>query len=243
MAELRVGTSGWHYEHWAGLFYPAELPRTRWFEHYATCFDTVELNNTFYRLPGPAAFEAWRAQAPPGFLYAVKFSRYGTHMRKLLEPTEPIARFLSGAERLGAALGPVLVHLPPRWKVNTPRLDEFLAAATATGHRWAVELRDSSWLCPEVYAVLRRHGAALCQHDLLDGHPAELTADWVYLRYHGRTAAGPCSGCYSRPQLRAQARRLRKLLDAGLDVYAYFNNDVGGHAPANAADLLRTLRE
>ena len=234
---LRVGTSGWQYRHWKNVFYPAELPVARWFPHYATHFDTVEVNNTFYHLPAPAVFEGWRARAPEDFCYALKYSRYATHMKRLLDPEEPLTRFLDGARRLGPRLGPILVQLPPRFHVNVERLDAFLALAPGD-LRWAVEFRDPSWLVPEVYAVLRRHGAALCVHDLLPDHPRERTAGWTYLRFHGVQYGGS----YADADLRAEAARIARGRAEGIDVYAYFNNDIGGHAIKNALTL-RTYAE
>jgi uncharacterized protein YecE (DUF72 family) len=230
---LRVGTSGWQYPHWRGIFYPRGLAVRSWFDHYAGVFDTVEVNNTFYRLPEAHTFDAWRVQAPPGFVYALKFSRYATHLRRLLDPAESIGLFMERAERLGAHLGPILVQLPPRWRCDAGRLDRFLDEAPRS-RRFAVELRDSSWLCPEVYEVLRRHRAALCIHDLIAGHPERLTADWVYRRFHGGSG-----GCYSPQKLAAVARALRRHLGGGLDVYAFFNNDAHGWAVANARALRR----
>ncbi|WP_018952529.1 DUF72 domain-containing protein [Thioalkalivibrio sulfidiphilus] len=235
---LRIGTSGYQYQHWAGCFYPAELPRRDWFAHYAGFFDTVEINNTFYRLPGADTFEHWRVQAPAGFVYALKFSRYGSHLKHLKDPDRTIGRFLAAAEHLGEHLGPILVQLPPRWRADVPRLDAFLACAPRQ-HRWAVEFRDPDWLRDEVFEVMKRHGAALCIHDLIPGHPEVLTTDWTYLRFHG----GPDGGAYRNAILSARARQVRSLLMAGKDVYAYFNNDIAGHAVRNALTLKRDLAD
>ena len=233
-----IGTSGYMYPHWRGSVYPRGLPVRRWFAHYAQRFDTVEIDNTFYRLPTAEVFEAWREQAPPGFRYSLKLSRYATHFKRLRDPQDALARFLSAARTLGDHLGPVLVQLPPHWRADPGRLDAFLA--TAPGDvRWAVEFRDPSWLCEEVYAVLRARGAALCLHDLIFRHPRRVTAPWVYLRFHGEHYRGS----YSRQFLVAQARRIRGWLAQGLDVYAYFNNDEAGYAVANARDLKRFLGE
>ncbi len=234
--QLRIGASGYQYDHWRGVFYPADLPKSRWFEYYAGHFDTVEINNTFYGLPQPLAFDRWRAQAPPGFLYVLKFSSYGSHRKKLLDPKRSIGLFLERAVRLGPFLGPILLQLPPRWKANPTRLDAFLSASPPE-QRWAVEFRDQSWLCEPVYSVLRRHNAALCIHNLIENHPYVITANWVYLRYHG----GPDDGNYRPQYLAAQARRIRDHLRAGLDVFAYFNNDIHGYAIANAQDLRKFL--
>ena len=232
--QFRVGTSGYQYDHWRGIFYPAELPKSQWFAFYARHFDTVELNSTFYRLPGPHVFDAWREAAPPGLLYALKFSRFGTHRKRLREPAQPVRLFMSRARRLKSALGPVLVQLPPRWHANPDRLAGFLEALPP-GARWAIEFRDPSWLCEPVFALLADHGVALCVHDMLAEHPRRLTADFTYLRFHGRRYGGS----YTPQQLSAQARRICALLAGGVDVYAYFNNDAEGHAVRNALDLRR----
>lgn len=232
--KLRIGTSGYQYDDWRGPFYPKELPKSAWFSHYAKHFDAVELNTTFYRLPEAATFERWRKAAPKGFCYTLKFSRYGTHLRRLKDAPDTIALFVERARLLGPSLGPILIQLPPRWHVNVDRLDTFLEA-TPNRYRWAVEFRDPSWLCEDVYALLRKHRAALCIHDLIERHPRIRTADWIYLRFHGDRY----SGCYSSQALSAAARRIVAYLADGRDVYAFFNNDIGGHAVRNAADLRR----
>lgn len=233
---LRVGTSGYQYDHWKGVFYPEDLPKDAWFEEYARHFDTVEINNTFYHLPATATFDAWHQRAPRGFRYALKFSRYGTHMKKLKDPEASLSMFLERAERLKAFLGPILVQLPPRWTCNPERLDGFLAAAPKR-HRWAVELRDPSWLCDEVYGVLREHHAALCLHDMLPEHPEVFTTDWTYLRFHGPQHTRKYQGAYSTQAIHSIAGRVRGYLDEGRGVYVYFNNDEGGHAVENALQL------
>ena len=143
----RIGTSGYHYNHWRGVFYPEELPKARWFSYYARHFDTVEINNTFYHLPSAAAFDSWKAQAPAGFCYTVKFNRYGSHFMRLKKPRATLKNFLAFTKRLQQTLGPILVQLPPRWSVNAQRLDQFLASAPRR-LRFAVEFRDERWLCP-----------------------------------------------------------------------------------------------
>lgn len=234
VGELRVGCSGFVYRDWRGLVYPERLPQRRWFEHYATLFDTVELNTTFYRLPRREAVEGWAAQAPPGFVYAAKLGQFCTHRMKLRDPEGWLPNHLDRVERLGAHLGPNLVQLPPRWKRDTARLDHFLALAPR--HiRWAVELRDPSWLHDDTYEVLARHGAALCIHDLLEGHPWERTTDWTYVRFHGPDAvARPYQGRYTGRRLRPVAERLGEWLDDGFDVWAYFNNDWDANAVHDA---------
>ena len=230
--ELRIGTSGFQYDHWKTVFYPDDIPKKRWFEYYARCFDTVEINTSFYRLPRAETFDAWREQAPPGFLYTLKFSRYASHIKRLKEPRGPIALFVGRAARLKKQIGPILVQLPPRWRVNTRRLAAFLEFAPRQ-YRWTIEFRDSSWLCEEVFALLEEHAAALCMHDIIENHPERITTDWVYLRFHG----DHYTGSYSAQFLRAQALRVREYLSQGLDVYVYFNNDAHAHAVHNALEL------
>lgn len=231
---LRIGTSGFHYNHWKGIFYPDDLAKSKWFSYYAQHFDTVEINNTFYRLPTAEAFDGWKKQAPPGFLYALKFNRYGSHWMRLKNPHATIGNFLNVAERLKAFLGPILVQLPPHWNVDAERLNNFLAAAPRA-HRWTVEFRNPSWLRDEVYEILERHHAALCIHDMIQDHPRVLTAGWTYLRFHGDHYAGT----YSAQKLSAEAKWIKQQLASRLDVFAYFNNDAQGYAVRNAADLKR----
>lgn len=231
---LRIGTSGYQYDHWRRVFYPEEIPRKRWFHHYAQHFDTVEINNTFYHLPEVSTFVTWRQEAPVGFCYALKFSRYGSHLKRLKDPSEPIERFLARAEQLDTFLGPILVQHPPRWNVNAERLAAFLESVPKT-HRWAIELRDPRWLCEEIFAILEEHHAALCIHDMIGDHPRRITSDWVYLRFHG----DHYSGSYSHQFLSAEAQRIREYRSRGLDVFAYFNNDQNGYAVKNAVDLKR----
>jgi uncharacterized protein YecE (DUF72 family) len=242
-AALRVGCSGWSYKDWRGLVYPAELPQRLWFSHYQTLFDTVELNATFYRLPAPSTMDGWARAAEPGFVFAVKLGAFGSHRMKLRDAATWLPNHLERVERLGDHLGPTLVQLPPRWKRNVERLEEFLDVAPSN-MRWAVELREPSWLHDDVFDVLRRHNAALCVHDLLPDHPFELTADWTYIRFHGPDALRePYHGSYGTRRLDAWASRIGEVLDAGRDVYAYFNNDWFGHAVRDATHLRDTLHD
>ena len=240
--KVRVGCSGWSYQDWRGPVYPTDAPARTWFSLYAERFDTVEINNTFYRLPPASTVERWAEQAPEGFCYAVKVGQFGSHRMKLRDAESWLPRHLERVERLGGHLGPNLVQLPPRWRRNAARLDEFLAAAPAT-LRWAVELRDPSWLHDDVFEVLGRHGAALCIHDLIDNHPWEHTTDWTYLRFHGPQATqAKYRGRYGPQRLSRVADRVRPWLEDGIDVYAYFNNDYDGHAVVDAETLRTSLR-
>ena len=245
--EMRIGCSGWQYKHWRGNFYPAELPQSRWFQFYAAQFDTVEINNSFYRLPEAETFARWREQAPARFLYAVKASRFLTHMKKLKDPEAPLNRMFSRAGKLETCLGAVLYQLPPRWPLNLERFEHFLNAlhqeARVLGDaglhgrvRHAVEFRDPSWYDPRVYALLGRHGVALCLHDMQGSASPRRTVvgPFVYVRFHGTTKY---AGRYDDRALDAWADWLAARLTEGLDVFAYFNNDTGGHAPRDAVRL------
>jgi uncharacterized protein YecE (DUF72 family) len=233
---VRIGTSGYQYRHWRGVFYPNDLPVRQWLAHYVRQFDTVELNATFYGLPRPEVFDAWRAQAPPGFLYALKFSRYGSHFKHLRDPERTVPAFLEMAHRLGGSLGPILAQLPPRWRVDPARLATFLDQVRGHG-RWAVEFRDPSWLCEKVYRILEARGVALCLHDWLEEHPLRLTTDWTYLRFHG----DHYQGSYAPAEIRNWAERIHSFVGRGVDVYGYFNNDQAGHAVADARQLLKDV--
>lgn len=229
-----IGTSGWHYQHWKGGFYPAGLPASRWLGYYVERFATVELNNAFYRLPEASTFEGWAAAVPEGFVVAVKASRYLTHIRRLKDPVDPVGLLMERATHLGPKLGPVLLQLPPNLRVDVDGLDRTLRAFPRAA-RVAVEPRHASWFVDEVRGVLERRGAALCLADGGPGRPAAWrTADWGYVRFHrGR---GRPESCYGRTALATWAERLASLWPASedADVYAYFNNDAHGCALRDA---------
>ena len=214
--------------------YPQEARTSEWFGLYTEQFRTVEINNWFYRLPGAAQVEAWAAAAPRGFVFAVKLGQFGSHRKKLSDAKSWLPNHLDRAERLGSHLGPTLVQLPPRWRRNVDRLEEFLSVAPSS-MRWAVEMRDPSWLHDDVFALLERYGAALCIHDLLPGHPWIRTTNWTYVRFHGPDAdKRRYHGRYGGRRLWRVADRLGTWLDDGADVYAYFNNDYHGDAVLDA---------
>jgi uncharacterized protein YecE (DUF72 family) len=235
---IRIGCSGWQYRHWRGDFYPADLPPGRWLEYYASHFDTVEINNSFYRLPEPTVFASWRRRAPAKFVYAVKASRFLTHMKKLKNPEEPLERFFSHARELGPKLGPVLYQLPPRWPVNLERLQTFLSRLPRR-RRHAMEFREPSWYSDDVFRMLERAGVALCLHDM-KGSATERIAigPFIYVRFHGTTRYG---GRYDDDTLESWADWLDPHIQAGVPVYTYFNNDVGGHAPRDAKRLREAI--
>jgi uncharacterized protein YecE (DUF72 family) len=233
-----VGTSGWQYKDWKGVLYPPGVPQRRWLETYAEQFGTVELNNAFYRLPERAVFEQWRERVPPGFVMAVKASRYLTHIKRLQAPDEPVARLMERATALGDRLGPVLVQLPPNLQAVPDRLDACLRAFPA-GVRVAVEPRHPSWWTDEVRDLLSRHGAALCWADRNSRPitPLWRTADWGYLRLH-HGAAKPWPR-YGRQALASWVDRLEAAWPDGGDAYVYFNNDPGAAAVRDARVFVR----
>jgi uncharacterized protein YecE (DUF72 family) len=236
MAELRIGTSGWLYAHWRGVFYPRGLPASRWFAHYAQHFDTVELNNPFYRQPSRATFVKWRTQSPRDFAYAVKLNRYLTQFKRLNVTLETIRRTYDPLTGLGPKAHVVLVQLPPRMRFDAARVDRFFGQVRRRRKRHALEPRDSSWLTDEALEALRRHGVALC---IADGPKYEtretVTAGFTYLRFHGRDRLYASN--YRDEVLKEWAARIRDWSGRALDVYVYFNNDARGYAVKNALQL------
>jgi len=236
---IRIGCSGWQYSHWRGNFYPSSLPQKKWLEHYAAQFDTVEVNNSFYRLPSEKTFSVWRERVPNHFLYAVKASRYLTHIRRLKEPADPLQLFWSRARLLGPKLGPVLYQLPPYWKRNERRFFDFLDALPEEPLQ-VVEFRDPTWYIDAIFRAMGAKGVAICIHDHRDAAtPRETIGPFVYVRFHG--ADGHYQGAYSDRALRDWAAWLANEARSGKPIYAYFNNDTGAHAPRNAQALRASL--
>jgi len=234
-----VGTSGWVYPHWRGVFYPPDLPQSRWFEYYARHFDTVEVNNTFYRLPEAPTFQEWAAQAPTGFVYALKASRYLTHLKKLKDAAEPLQRFLERARLLGSHLGPILYQLPPNWRLDLERLEGFVQLLPKDLLH-AFEFRHPSWYSEEALALLDRYGAGLCITDLPGlASPLRVTGRLAYVRFHGPQRA--YEGSYSEEELAVWAKRVRGFLASSRPAYIYFNNDAHGYAAQNALRLREML--
>lgn len=239
--ELRIGTSGWQYKHWRERFYPRSLALQKWLNFYAQDFDSVEINNSFYRLPREQAVDKWRLGTPGDFCFAVKGSRYITHRKKLLDPASALRRFMPIVDRLGRKLGPILFQLPPHWHCNIERLNTFLRALPA-GYRVSFELRDPTWHTTEVYRALRRHNAALCLFDLAGFQaPVELTADFVYVRLHG--PGEKYQGDYSHAALGSWARRLERWSSRLAAAYVYFDNDEAAYAVKNAKELKRLVTQ
>ncbi len=236
----RVGCSGWSYPHWRDAFYPHGLRQSGWFQHYSSLFDTVEINNSFYRTPSAETFQTWAARAPNGFLYAIKVNRAITQYYKLGPETYPrFEEFVRRAERLGPTLGPLLLQLPPSLGRDDARLAAFLSHPAVARHALAIEFRRSDWFAEGVYDLLRRHQVALVLSDFKElPVPQVATASWTYLRLHG--TSGQYSGSYSEGELRQWADRLKALSPEG---FVYFNNDVGAAAPFNALRLRELLAD
>lgn len=236
MARAFIGTSGWSYKHWrGGVWYPEGLPQKDEFSYHARQFDTVEINSSFYHLPQEKTFAGWAQRAPDGFVFALKFSRYLTHVKKLADPKEPLQIFMDRALLLGEKLGPILFQLPPSLHLDINRLTGLLRVLPPR-QRFAFEFRHESWFCDDVYALLEEHNAALTISDT-PRYPLVIraTADFVYIRLHGHEKLYASN--YSDEQLREWGRRVLGWMGEGRDVYVYFDNDAEGYAPRNALTL------
>ena len=232
---IHIGTSGWHYDHWKGPFYPEVMSAGEMLAFYADRLETVEINNSFYQLPEEKTLSEWRHTVPEGFVFAAKASRYITHMKKLKDPAKPVSTFVRRLEVLGDKLGPILYQLPPRWKLNLERLRSFLHALPV-GHGYAFEFRDPSWFQNEVYEVLSDKNAAFCIYELAGQlSPKKVTADFVYVRLHGPGDA--YEGDYDAQTLAGWAGAFSTWAGKGLQVYCYFDNDQSGYAVRNALSL------
>ena len=227
-----MGTSGWQYAHWKRVFYPDKLPQRSWLPYFAERFQTVEVNNTFYNLPDKPVFDHWRKTSPPDFIFALKMSRFLTHLKRLHDPEEPVDRFLDRARRLGPKMGPILIQLPPRFSLNLERLAETLDQFP-DGVRVAVEFRDESWFVDDVRELLERRRVALCLADSpRRKQPMWRTAAWGFVRFHeGKGAQAPG---YQRDVLRRWVERIAETWPARDDVFVYFNNDAKGYAIRDA---------
>lgn len=237
--KIYIGTSGWHYKHWVGAFYPEETKDAGQLAYYMKFFKTVEINNSFYRLPSPETFKDWRKAVPDDFIFSVKASRYITHMKKLKADKEPVSKFFSSAGNLEEKLGPVLFQLPPGWNVNPQRLAAFLPELPQN-KRYAFEFRNETWYDEEIYDLLREYHCAFCIYELA-GHlsPKEVTADFVYVRLHGPD--DKYQGSYRTASLTKWAEQCRQWQQEGKDVYIYFDNDQSGYAAFNAKELTKLV--
>jgi uncharacterized protein YecE (DUF72 family) len=238
-ASIRIGTSGWHYKHWLGPFYPEKTPGSKMLAYYLKRFDAVELNNSFYHLPKPSSLETWRESTPKVFCFAVKGSRFLTHMKKLKDPEQGLQKFLDAVEVLGHKLGPILFQLPPNWQLDFERLANFLSCLPKR-HRYAFEFRNETWSVPQIYDLLADHNAAYCIFDLAGTQsPIQITADLAYVRLHG--PGGKYQGSYSDAALSKWAERIRAWQRELKSIHVYFDNDQAGYAPANALRLKELL--
>jgi len=239
LVQYYIGTSGWHYDDWRGRFYTEKLPRNKWLEFYAQHFSTVELNNSFYRLPSENAFTGWYNSSPPDFRYAVKVSRFITHIKRLKDCDEAITNFMSRAGILKEKLGPLLYQLPPSMHRNDETLESFLNVLPR-GLKHAIEFRHESWLVDKVFDILRQYNAGLCVFDMPElTCPLLATADFAYIRFHGSDSL--YSSCYTDEELADWAKRIADLAKGLESVYIYFNNDVQGFAIRNAETMRRIL--
>lgn len=240
-ARFYIGTSGWIYEHWKGLFYPADLPKSRWFEYYTSQFPTVEINATFYRTFKDQTYLNWREKAPPGFRYVLKAPRLITHRKYLEDVGDDIARFWKSASLLGECLGLILLQIAPGTPCDPQRLRNALLAFEDPT-RVAVEFRRKEWFSDEIYALLRELGVVFCNADSPKTSLNDwLTSDTAYIRLHGRKRW--YSYNYSDEELSQIAHLVRKMVDQGATtVYVFFNNDFEGYAPQNALTLMRMLQ-
>lgn len=239
--KIHIGTSGWHYSHWSGVFYPGDLPDSQRLRFYQDRFHTVEVNNTFYQMPQKKTLRDWKETVAEDFIFSVKASRYITHMKKLKDPRKPISNFFGKIEALENNLGPVLFQLPPNWRVNPDRLKAFLECLP-DGHRYTFEFRDPSWFDERVYSLLMEHRAALCIYDFdrLQS-PRETTADFVYIRLHGPD--GPYKGQYSTQSLAGWAGALSAWTGKVDEIFCYFDNDEAGYAAQDALRLQKMLED
>lgn len=236
-AQVWIGTSGWTYPSWRGKLYPDDLPAARFLEFYAREFRTTEVNYSFYHLPRPATYRKWAASTPEEFVFSVKASRFISHVKRLQDVAEPWRVFVENARTLESRLGPILLQLPPSLRRDDDRLAAFLEEA-GTGLLLVFEFRHPSWFEASVYDLLRRHRAALCIADSPQYPRADVvTADFAYLRFHGRKKL--FASAYTRSELEEEARKIRAWRRSRIEVFVYFNNDAEGHAVANA----RTLRD
>ncbi len=240
MPELRIGCSGFNYWGWKENFYPSDLPQRKWLEYYCTVFDTVELNVTFYRLPLASTFKKWHDETPDDFVFSLKGSRFITHIKRLLEPEEPLRLFFERALNLKEKLKVVLWQFSPGFKINIGRLKKFLKLLKKYPVRHTLEFRHESWITEDVIDLCRRHNVSLCMADwpeFIDELP--VTSDFVYTRRHG--VGGSYATCYSKAELKKDAKRVKNYLKDKKDVFIYFNNDAYGYAPKNAKELVEML--
>lgn len=236
---LKIGTSGWQYEDWQGKFYPNHLKKKEWLSFYAQNFSTVEINSTFYHGTNQKIIKSWTQKTPDSFLFAVKAHRYLTHMKKLHEPKDALQRFLNSLPAFQRKLGPILFQLPPGWNKNYRRLEKFIKLLPEK-YQYSFEFRNKSWYDQKILNLLQENNIALCIHDHADApSPKTITADFIYMRFHG--PHGNYRTPYSLKQLQQQATKIKEWQKQKRDIYIYFNNDFEGYALDNARTLTKLL--
>lgn len=241
MTSINIGTSGWNYDHWKGTFYPEELDSSEWLDFYQERFTTIEVNNSFYKLPEKDTLRSWSDTVNKTFTFSMKASRYTTHMKKLSDPEKSTEKMFSAFSALKKKLGPILFQLPPNWNFDKEKLEQFLSRLPEK-YRYVFEFRDHSWISEEACGLLEKYNAAFCIYDLTGYHtPDYLTADFVYVRLHGPDKENKYRGKYNKDQLSEWAERITQWQQGGRDVYLYFNNDMEGFAPENAQMLQRMV--
>ena len=239
MTEYYIGTSGWYYEHWRGLFYPEELPKVEWLEFYSRHFNTVEINNSFYHLPSEKAFNQWKNLVQARFVYAVKVNRSITHFKKLRNTETDLENFFSKAQMLGNKLGVLLYQLPPQMERNDETLEYFLSLLPR-GFRHTFEFRHKSWINDSTFTILKRYGTGFCILDMPRlTCPLVATSDFAYIRFHGSKEL--YSSCYTEEELRHWAKGITELDKTLKAVYIYFNNDAEAYAITNAQELRKMI--
>ncbi len=237
MPQVIIGTSGWNYDHWRGVFYPEGLAKARWLDHYAGIFASIEVNATFYRLMRPSTFEKWRQKTPEGFLWSIKANRFITHIKRLKDVADPLNSFMESVRPLGEKLGPILFQLPPSLAFDRGLIRDFISLLPQGG-RYVLEARHKSWLCDEALSCLKESGIAWCISDTAGRYPylEAITAGHTYIRLHGSQRL--YASCYTEGELQRWASRIREW---GVDAHVYFDNDFMGYAPMNARRLMEIL--
>jgi len=237
---IHIGTSGWNYNHWKGVFYPDKISSDEMLSYYITQFNTLEINGTFYRLPSPKTLKHWKNTVPDHFIFSVKASRYITHMKKLNDPAESIKKFFDRVPLLGKKLGPILFQLPPHWHKNTGRLKTFIEALPDE-YPYTFEFRDETWFDEDILKLLSEKNAAFCIYELGGKEsPIHITSDFIYIRLHG--PGEKYQGNYTKKQLESWAVKFKSWVDQGKEIYCYFDNDYEGRAPQNARLLIDLLK-
>ena len=239
--ETLIGTSGWMYKHWKGPFYPEKISNEDMLNFYTDHFSTVEVNNTFYKLPNIKTVQNWMNKTPKQFIFAIKANRFITHRKYLKDGQVTVKNLLSPIKILNYKLGPILFQLPPNWNVNLERITEFIEILPKD-FLYVFEMRNSSWYIQNIYDLFKEYNIALCIHDFYGKiTPQKITADFTYIRFHG--PEGHYYGNYTSEQLNQWAQKINKWIQQNITVFAYFNNDAYAWAVQNALELKNILNK